>query len=92
MLWQDFAFRSEEDIDRAAAKRRCMAYLRSVFPGRFAQLPGARETAPGAGAAGGFAGWAYGDPRAALLERDGCFDVHGRSPRMWRRFPAPAIS
>src|ERR1700689_5549340 len=30
MLWQDFAFRSEEDIDRAAAKRRCMAYLRSV--------------------------------------------------------------
>jgi len=73
MLWQDFAFRSEEDIDRAAAKRRCMAYLRSVFPGRFAQLPGARETAPGAGAAGGFAGWAYGDARAALLERDGLF-------------------
>jgi TetR/AcrR family transcriptional repressor of bet genes len=73
MLWQDFAFRSEEDIDRAAAKRRCMAYLRSVFPGRFAQLPGARETRPGAAAAGGFAGWAYGDPRAALLERDGLF-------------------
>jgi len=73
MLWQDFAFRSEEDIDRAAAKRRCMAYLRSVFPGRFAQLPGVRETAPGAGAAGGFAGWVYGDARAALLERDGLF-------------------
>lgn len=73
MLWQDFAFRSEEDIDRAAAKRRCMAYLRSVFPGRFAQLPGARETPPGAAAAGGLAGWAYVDPRAALLERDGLF-------------------
>jgi TetR/AcrR family transcriptional regulator, transcriptional repressor of bet genes len=73
MLWQDFAFRSEEDIDRAAAKRRCMAYLRSVFPGRFAQLPGARDTPPDAGGAGGFAGWVYGDARAALLERDGLF-------------------
>jgi TetR/AcrR family transcriptional regulator, transcriptional repressor of bet genes len=73
MLWQDFAFRSEEDIDRAAAKRRCMAYLRSVFPGRFAQLPGGHETSPGAGATGGFAGWVYGDARAALLERDGLF-------------------
>jgi TetR/AcrR family transcriptional repressor of bet genes len=35
MMWQDFAFRTESDIDRPAAKRRCMAYLRSVFPGRF---------------------------------------------------------
>src|SRR3984885_14473713 len=35
MLWQDFAFRTEADIDRAAAKRRAMAYLRSIFPGRF---------------------------------------------------------
>ena len=49
MLWQDFAFRNEEDIDRAAAKRRCMAYLRSVFPGRFAQLPGVRATRAGRG-------------------------------------------
>ena len=72
MLWQDFAFRSEEDIDRAAAKHRCMAYLRSVFPGRFAQTPGAREPAPRA-VADGFAGWAYGSPRAALLERDALF-------------------
>src|SRR6202453_1785660 len=64
MLWQDFAFRSEENIDRVTAKRRCMAYLRSVFPGRFAQPPGARETAPRA--AGGLAGWAYGNARVAL--------------------------
>jgi TetR/AcrR family transcriptional repressor of bet genes len=35
MLWQDFAFRTESEIDRAAAKQRCMAYLRSIFPGRF---------------------------------------------------------
>src|ERR1700677_1419493 len=39
MLWQDFAFRSEEDIDRPAAKRRCMAYLKSVFPGQFPAAP-----------------------------------------------------
>jgi TetR/AcrR family transcriptional regulator, transcriptional repressor of bet genes len=71
MLWQDFAFRSEEDIDRVAAKRRCMAYLRSVFPGRFVQPSGAREPAPRA--AGGLAGWAYGNPRVALLERDALF-------------------
>ena len=69
MLWQDFAFRSEEDIDRAAAKRRCMAYLRSVFPGRFAQPPGTRAPS----AAAGFAGWAYSHPHAALLERDALF-------------------
>jgi TetR/AcrR family transcriptional repressor of bet genes len=73
MLWQDFAFRSEGDIDRAAAKRRCMAYLRSVFPGRFTQSPDAREPAPRTAAAGGFAGWAYDNPRAALLERDALF-------------------
>ena len=35
MLWQSFAFQAEEDIDRAAARRRCMAYLSSVFPGHF---------------------------------------------------------
>ena len=39
MLWQDFAFRTEADIDRAAAKRRAMAYLRSIFPGQFAAAP-----------------------------------------------------
>ena len=27
MLWQDFAFRTENDIDRPAAKRRCMRWL-----------------------------------------------------------------
>src|ERR1700722_11035610 len=35
MLWQDFAFRSEDDIDRGAARRRAMAYLKSIFPGQF---------------------------------------------------------
>ena len=35
MLWQGFAFQTESEIDRVAARRRCMAYLRSVFPGAF---------------------------------------------------------
>ncbi len=36
MLWQGIAFEEEATIDRAAARRRCMAYLRSVFPREFA--------------------------------------------------------
>src|SRR5450755_4313211 len=40
MLWQDFAFRTEADIDRTAAKRRAMAYLRSIFPGQFVAQSG----------------------------------------------------
>ena len=72
MLWQDFAFRSEEDIDRAAAKRRAMAYLRSIFPGRFAASLAARESSSTA-VASGFAAWVYGDPRTAVLERESLF-------------------
>ena len=48
MLWQDIAFQSENRIDRAAARRRCFAYLHSVFPGQFAgggrQRPVARRS------------------------------------------------
>ena len=74
MLWQDFAFRQEGEIDRAAAKRRCMAYLRSVFPGRFAAVEsvGARPVA-GAWAAERLAGWVYMSERAWTLERDALF-------------------
>jgi TetR/AcrR family transcriptional repressor of bet genes len=35
VLWQGFAFQSEANIDRAAAVRRSLAYLRSLFPGQF---------------------------------------------------------
>jgi TetR/AcrR family transcriptional repressor of bet genes len=74
MLWQDFAFRQEEDIDRAAAKRRCMAYLKSVFPGRFAAVESLGVRAPGrAPAARPLAGWVYGSQRAWSLERDALF-------------------
>ncbi|HEY2678323.1 MAG TPA: TetR/AcrR family transcriptional regulator [Steroidobacteraceae bacterium] len=49
MLWQDFAFRTEADIDRPAAKQRCMAYLQSVFPGQFSASPltGPEHAPPG---------------------------------------------
>jgi TetR/AcrR family transcriptional regulator, transcriptional repressor of bet genes len=32
MTWQDIAFREEDEIDRDAARARCLAYLDSVFP------------------------------------------------------------
>jgi len=48
MQWQDFAFRAEAEIDRAAARHRCMAYLRSVFPGEFGRVSPAADTPPAA--------------------------------------------
>jgi nitrite reductase/ring-hydroxylating ferredoxin subunit len=67
MLWQDFAFRIEGDIDRPAAKHRCMAYLQSVFPGQFlASRPsGASHTKVGPRVAD----WAYENNRLFALER-----------------------
>lgn len=70
MLWQDFAFRDEHDIDREGAKRRCMTYLRSIFPGRFCAAP---ERAPPAAGAERLAGWAYGGARSLALEREALF-------------------
>ncbi len=69
MLWQDFAFRTEADIDRTAAKRRAMAYLRSIFPGQFSAAAhgGAvvRDRRP--------AGWVYADGRLFAAERETLF-------------------
>jgi TetR/AcrR family transcriptional repressor of bet genes len=73
MLWQDFAFRSEGDIDRQAAKRRGMAYLKSIFPGQFAS---AAPRAAGESRPSGvqrLPGWAYGHERAFALERGALF-------------------
>jgi TetR/AcrR family transcriptional repressor of bet genes len=70
MLWQDFAFRDESQIDRAAAKARAMAYLRSVFPGQFG-APGARTGSHGA--APPPAPWVYADARQLGAERDAVF-------------------
>src|SRR6202140_2028548 len=56
MLWQDFAFRTEADIYRPAAKRRARAYLRSIFPGQFA-APAHTGVAASDGRLAG--GWVY---------------------------------
>jgi len=69
MLWQDFAFRNEADIDRPAAKRRAMAYLRSVFPGRFAALPDPGSEVREAP----LAAWVYADGRVFAAEREALF-------------------
>jgi TetR/AcrR family transcriptional repressor of bet genes len=71
MLWQDFAFRAEADIDRADAKRRCMAYLRSIFPGQFAAKTGSASAEQHQGER--IAAWAYDNSRLFALERDRVF-------------------
>jgi TetR/AcrR family transcriptional repressor of bet genes len=68
MLWQNFAFRTEADIDRPAAKRRAMAYLRSIFPGQFAASAEA-----GAVGSGRLAGWVYANTRLFAIERQSLF-------------------
>jgi TetR/AcrR family transcriptional regulator, transcriptional repressor of bet genes len=50
MLWQGFAFQTESTIDRDDAKRRALAYLRSVFPGAFSRTVGGTAAALPAGA------------------------------------------
>src|SRR5260370_35562051 len=65
MLWQDFAFRTEADIDRGAAKRRAMSYLRSIFPGQFV---GPTDTGV-TGSDKRLAGGGYGDARLYWVAR-----------------------
>jgi TetR/AcrR family transcriptional regulator, transcriptional repressor of bet genes len=85
ILWQDFAFRSEADIDRAAAKRRAMAYLRSVFPGQF--IPATAD--PGAGERGKRLGaWVYADARVFALERETLFQDSWQVLADQRQMPA----
>ena len=71
VLWQGFAFQSEESIDRPAARRRSMAYLRSVFPAQF-DYPSARlSRRPAAAATPGrrLPPWAYADRALFAAER-----------------------
>lgn len=48
MIWQSFAFQTESTIDRPAARRRAMAYLRSVFPTAFRTAATDTDLPPGA--------------------------------------------
>jgi TetR/AcrR family transcriptional repressor of bet genes len=68
MLWQDFAFRTEAEIDRPAAKRRCMAYLESIFPGEFSAVT-QLAVSPAESGAGRVAEWAYENNRLFAMER-----------------------
>jgi TetR/AcrR family transcriptional repressor of bet genes len=70
MMWQDFAFRTEADIDRAAAKARAMAYLRSIFPGQFAASASEGSVTAGEGR---LAGWVYANARLFAIEREALF-------------------
>jgi TetR/AcrR family transcriptional repressor of bet genes len=62
ILWQNIAFQDEADIDRVAYKRRCRAFLRSVFPDHFADRPGVEHAGPPASP--------YADPGRFAMERD----------------------
>jgi len=71
MLWQGYAFQSEIAIDRTAAKHRCMAYLRSVFPGRFASSRAGRAAqGPPPPSGAGLPRWSYHNARLNALEID----------------------
>lgn len=69
VLWQGIAFQSEANIDRPAAVRRSLHYLRSLFPTEFADLGvPAPQAVPVGQANGRLPAGAYHD--AALLEAE----------------------
>jgi TetR/AcrR family transcriptional regulator, transcriptional repressor of bet genes len=68
VLWQGFAFQNEANIDRAAARERSRAYLRSLFPGSFAGESGSAPTP--APSAGPLPAWAYASAPLLALERE----------------------
>jgi TetR/AcrR family transcriptional regulator, transcriptional repressor of bet genes len=86
MLWQDFAFRTEADIDRSAAKRRAMAYLRSIFPGQFAAL---QNDAQAARSDVRPAGWVYANARLFAAERETVFQESWQFVGHQARIPHP---
>lgn len=70
VLWQGFAFQSEDDIDRAAARERSLAYLRSVFPGKFAAGGGSGSAGAPAVVDAPLPAWAYASGPLHTLERE----------------------
>lgn len=75
LMWQNFAFVEEADIDRPLARRRCMAYLSSVFPREFAALEhvGGPDIVPARGPQA-----ATDDERDRLFRGAWQFAGHGR--------------
>jgi len=70
VLWQSIAFQSEANIDRAAAKQRTMAYLRSLFPRQFVR---AAATEPAHADTAQLPAWAYTDSALFSAEREQLF-------------------
>jgi TetR/AcrR family transcriptional repressor of bet genes len=85
ILWQDFAFKTEADIDRAAAKRRAMAYLRSIFPGQFVASAEAGAT----GSDRRLAGWVYANTRLFSIERQLLFQDSWQFIAHQAQIPSP---
>jgi phenylpropionate dioxygenase-like ring-hydroxylating dioxygenase large terminal subunit len=81
VLWQSIAFQTEANIDRRAAKRRTLNYLRSIFPRQFAHSLTVTDTAPARKATGFSAApgparlpaWAYADNSLFAAEREQLF-------------------
>ena len=74
ILWQGFAFQTEATIDRPEAKRRCMAYLRSIFPGEFSANPASAESRGELLAEDRrLPRWSYDDAGLAEIERSDLF-------------------
>jgi TetR/AcrR family transcriptional repressor of bet genes len=67
--WQGLAFQNEANIDRAAARERSRAYLRSVFPGSF-PAPSSSAPTPALAPAGPLPAWAYASAPLLALERE----------------------
>jgi TetR/AcrR family transcriptional repressor of bet genes len=72
VLWQGIAFNNEAQINRDAAKRRSLAFLRSVFPGQFAAPVAVAAPGNGVGRAD-VPAWAYSNSALLALERDRLF-------------------
>jgi TetR/AcrR family transcriptional regulator, transcriptional repressor of bet genes len=68
VLWQGIAFQSEADIDREAARRQSMGFLRSVFPKEFGIGGGAAGVGGGAGGGSAVVGGGVGSRGAAVSD------------------------
>lgn len=70
ILWQNFAFQAEKNIDRVSAQKRAMAYLSSVFPSQFTpHVPQPPHSSGGVP----LHLWAFRNARLAEIEKDRLF-------------------
>jgi len=96
VLWQGIAFQTEDNIDRSAAKRRTMNYLRSVFPRQFGPAIGVQYGARAAALESlavsrepaRLPAWAYSDGALHAAEREqlfrGAWQIAGQAAELPR--------